>query len=74
MATLPALRRSRFLTQTALAKQLGIGNQSISLWEAGITKPSMENLKKLCEFFGVEPNDIEFPLKGLGVTAEMTHA
>ena len=52
---------SKFLTQVALAEKLGLGKQSVSYWENGKNQPSMDNLKKLCELFGVEPNDILLP-------------
>ena len=61
MPTLRELRRSKFLTQAALAEILEVDKQSVSYWENGTNQPRMGNLKKLCELFGVEPNDIQLP-------------
>jgi transcriptional regulator with XRE-family HTH domain len=61
MATLPELRRQRFLTQKALADLMGINKTMISQWETGWWRPNMEHFRKLCEVLEVGPNDIEFP-------------
>jgi transcriptional regulator with XRE-family HTH domain len=61
MPTLPDLRKGKFLTQKALAEQIGVKSPIVSAWEQGEYRPNMEHLKKLCELFGVSPFDIEFP-------------
>jgi transcriptional regulator with XRE-family HTH domain len=63
MATLPQLRFRRFLTQKALADRLGIHPRLISAWEQGRHRPSMENLKRICETFGIGAEDVEWPTK-----------
>lgn len=40
------------LSQDALAKELGVATNTISRWETGTYKPSLEDLDKLARFFG----------------------
>jgi len=40
------------LSQDALAKELGVATNTISRWETGTCKPSLEDLDKLARFFG----------------------
>lgn len=40
------------LTQTELAEKLGVSGQSVSLWEQGRAKPSIERLVQCSELFG----------------------
>lgn len=42
------------LTQEYLTKELNISRQAVSKWEKGISEPSMDNLVKLSEIFGVD--------------------
>lgn len=41
------------LSQDALAKYLKVAPNTISRWETGIYRPSLEDLEKLARFFGV---------------------
>lgn len=45
------------MTQEYLAKELNISRQAVSKWEKGLSEPSMDDLLKLSEIFGV---DIEY--------------
>jgi transcriptional regulator with XRE-family HTH domain len=63
LATLAQLRFRRFLTQKALAEQIGVHHRVVSSWESGRNRPSMDHLRALCEYFGVGPEEIDFPLK-----------
>ena len=45
------LRKSKRLSQTALAKLLGVDQRTVSAWENGICEPSFALLSKLCEIF-----------------------
>jgi transcriptional regulator with XRE-family HTH domain len=63
MTTLSKLRFRSFLTQKALADRLGIHPRLISAWEQGRHRPSMENLKLICETFGIGAEDVEWPPK-----------
>ena len=50
---LKKLRESAGLSQTELAKEIGISRGSISFYENGERVPDIETLRKLCEFFHV---------------------
>jgi transcriptional regulator with XRE-family HTH domain len=41
------------LSQEALAKELGVATNTVSRWETGTYKPSIEDLEQLARFFGV---------------------
>ncbi len=47
-----ALRRSRGLSQAALAELLGVTNKAVSKWETGRAKPSTGTLRRLAELLG----------------------
>ena len=47
------LRESRGLTQTELAKRLGITRSGVNAWEMGITIPSTQYIIKLSLLFKV---------------------
>lgn len=48
-----SLRKVRGLSQLNLAEKVGVSRQAISRWEAGVAKPTTENLKCLGELFDV---------------------
>ena len=56
-------RKELNLTQEYLAKELNISRQAVSKWEKGVSEPSMDNLVKLSEIFGV---DIDYFRKDSG--------
>lgn len=56
-------RKELNLTQEYLADELKISRQAVSKWEKGLSEPSMDNLLKLSEIFGV---DIEYFKKDMG--------
>ena len=41
------------LSQQALAEQLGVAANTISRWETGTYRPTIDDLEKLSRFFGV---------------------
>lgn len=47
------LRRQRNLSQSALAKQIGIPQATISRWETGEAEPGLLGIKKLATYFEV---------------------
>lgn len=49
--TLKAARVNAGLSQSKVARLLGVNIATISSWETGKTKPSLENFKKLCQIF-----------------------
>lgn len=50
---LKMLRIEKGIGQTTLAKEIGVSNGIISLWENGLKEPGMRSLIKLSKFFGV---------------------
>ena len=48
-----ALREQAELTQSDLAKQLGITRSSVNAWEIGISIPSTQYIVELAQTFGV---------------------
>ncbi|HHD11061.1 MAG TPA: XRE family transcriptional regulator [Deltaproteobacteria bacterium] len=50
-----SLRESRGLTLQELAARLGIKYQSLREWETGRTSPSVDNIGRLSDIFGVHP-------------------
>ena len=53
MNRLKELRKSRGLTQTEVAKQIGISQNSYSYWENGKVKIDNNSLKRLADLFNV---------------------
>lgn len=48
-----ALRKEKGMSQVELAEAMNVSRQAISGWEAGTSKPSVENLKYLSDFYDV---------------------
>lgn len=48
-----ALREEKSLTQSELARQLGITRASVNAWEMGISVPSTQYVVELAGIFGV---------------------
>lgn len=49
------LRLAKGIQQKELAIEIGVSNATVSDWEHGRKNPSGERLRKLAEFFGVDP-------------------
>ena len=47
------LRKAKGVSQTELAKELGIMQTTISQYELGKTEPDIDTIKKICKFFNV---------------------
>ncbi len=47
------LRRESGMTQEALAQKLGVTNQAVSKWEAGVCCPDLSLLPEIADIFGV---------------------
>ena len=52
------LRRSKNITQTALADMMGISFQAVSNWERGESMPDISKLGDLSQIFGVSIDEI----------------
>ena len=61
-----ALREQHGMTQTALAKQLGITRSSVNAWEMGISVPSTQYITELAKLFKVSSDYL------LGINATAT--
>lgn len=59
---LKILRIRKGLNQDELAKELNVTRNSVSAWERGI-KPSLDNAKKIADFFEVSIDEIFFEKK-----------
>ena len=51
------LNRSK-MTQTELAKRLGVGTTSVYNWCAGIKSPRMDKIDVMCDIFGCSSTDL----------------
>lgn len=58
--TLRAARVNAGLNQADVANELSVNITTISSWESGKTKPSIENFRKLCELYKWPENCIKF--------------
>jgi transcriptional regulator with XRE-family HTH domain len=54
------LRKEKEWSQEQLAKQMGTTSNTISRWETGAYKPSVDDLEKMAGFFGIPVVDF-FP-------------
>lgn len=51
-------RKLNKMTQTDLAKRLGVGTSTVSSWELGSNKPLMDNVTKMAKLWNVRLSDI----------------
>ena len=51
-------RKRCFERQVDLANELGIKNTTVSMWETGRSKPSIDMLPKLAELLKVDVSDL----------------
>lgn len=56
---LAAARYERGWSQTQLAEKVGVGRETVSLWERGLTDPYPTCVHKLCEIFEKDPRDLD---------------
>ena len=60
-----ALRKSKGLTQLALAELLGVSNRTVSKWETGEGMPDISLLPELAAALGKTPRTVQRTLQGL---------
>jgi transcriptional regulator with XRE-family HTH domain len=53
LTNLIKLRKSKGITQEEMGKKLNVSRVSYSRWESGESKPSLDDLVFLADFFGV---------------------
>jgi transcriptional regulator with XRE-family HTH domain len=51
-------RRSRDLTQAAVAEALGVARQSLSAYEQGRALPPIDKVSALCAVLAITPNEL----------------
>ena len=61
--TLKAARINKGYDQIYAAKLIGVGADTLSDYERGITYPDVPTLKKIEEVYGIKYDDIDFLLK-----------
>lgn len=52
------LRKQKGITQTFIARQLGVSNNCVSFWEKGRNKPSIAVLPRLAEILNVSLDEL----------------
>lgn len=52
------LRDAKGVTDSAVAAATGIGVSTFSDWKSGRSKPKVEKLQKIAEYFGVHIEDL----------------
>ena len=52
------LRTERGLSQSALAREIGVSQKAIDYWERGINEPKASYIVALAEFFGVSSDEL----------------
>lgn len=57
--TLRAARVNAGMSQQEAALHLGVLRDTVSRWEHGKTKPKADQLKALCEFYGIPIENIK---------------
>lgn len=67
MNRIAELRKLKNVSQKDIADAVGVSVFAVSKWETGKTIPTGDNLRKMAEYFGCEPEDI---LSGLDIKKE----
>ena len=52
------LRKSKAITQTELAKRIGVSNKTVSKWECGNSIPDYGVFENLCKEFDISINEL----------------
>lgn len=53
MIRLKEIREARNVTQTQLAKDIGVSNTTVSNWESGVRQPEIEMIITLADYFDI---------------------
>lgn len=59
--SLAAARVNAKLTQQEVAKEMGIGKQTLVNWEKGKTEPKTSQIRKLSKIYNIPVDNIFFP-------------
>ena len=52
------LRKKEGMSQADVSEKLNVSRQAVSRWEAGDSRPSIENLQALCKLYNVKLDDL----------------
>lgn len=52
------LRKKEGMSQADVSEKLNVSRQAVSRWEAGDSRPSIENLQVLCKLYNVKLDDL----------------
>ncbi len=52
---------SHYHSTSEVCRQLGINRQQFNKYITGLSRPSRHNIKRICDFFGVEEYEVLFP-------------
>ena len=55
---LKEIRESKNLTQSELADSVGVTQGVVSMWEIGLCKPALDNIKKIAAALGVTVDEL----------------
>ena len=47
------LRKEKGISQEEFGNIIDVSRQSVSKWELGQTKPDVDKIKKICEFYNI---------------------
>ena len=58
--TIKAARVNKGLTQADMAAALHVNKKTVSSWETGKAKPSLDKVEPICALLGVKYDDIKW--------------
>lgn len=58
-AVLEATREAKGWTASCLANKLGVSPSSVRMWERGLKRPRLGQVKKLCRLLGVSREQLQ---------------
>jgi transcriptional regulator with XRE-family HTH domain len=61
---LRAVRKQHKWSQEQASEQLGVDARTYCRWERGYHTPGLRQLRRLCDVFGVPPEELGFEVKG----------
>jgi len=53
LLNLISLRKTKKATQAEMASNFGVSRVTYARWETGISKPSIDDIERMADFFGV---------------------
>lgn len=56
--TIKMYRSKAKMSQQELGKALGVTAQAVSKWECGTSEPNSETILRMCQMFGITPDEM----------------